>query len=212
MHYRETIREAVKQLLIDAGTLAGANVYTSRGRAVLDVLRKRENALIVYTSQEKSKREPDGYRYKRELVLTIELVVGGGDSVDQLLDDLAEQVEVAINSDPTLGVVLATDLELLATDAMVSDQGGGLVGHAVLDWQAVYYSSAFDQQPVVDTPVPPGFSPGDIDLVFSVPIHERLAADILAGDYEEPETGVPRPGEPLYSNKSAGGDKWGGEV
>jgi hypothetical protein len=65
MHYRQTIRDALKDVLIAADTEAGGTVFTSRARPILEILQKRESVLSVYTSDEASTRTADAQLLER---------------------------------------------------------------------------------------------------------------------------------------------------
>lgn len=140
MHYRQRIRDAVAARLAAAGTLAGANVFTSRARPILEILQKRESVLSVYTADENSDRDPDGYLLRRTLVVSIEGAAGGGDDLDDHLDLMAEQVEDAINADPTLGALLTDEMVLTATASEISAKGNQQVGAFRMDYECVYLS------------------------------------------------------------------------
>jgi len=138
MHYRQRIRDAVAQRLLDAATLAGANVFTSRARPVLEILQKREAVLSVYTADESSTRQPDGRLMDRTLTVSIEGMAGGGDDLDDYLDDLASQVEAAIEADPTLGNLLSDDMVLDATTSEITARGNQQVGAFRMDYSCRY--------------------------------------------------------------------------
>lgn len=138
MHYRQRIRNAVAARLGDANTIAGGNVFTSRARPILEILQKREAVLSVYTADETSARSPDGYLLERSITVSIEAAAGGGDDLDDVLDQLAEQVEAAIDADPTLDGLLTDDLELTATTSEISARGNQQVGAFRMDFEAKY--------------------------------------------------------------------------
>lgn len=137
-HYRQTIRDAVKARLLAAATLAGGNVFTSRARPVLEILQRREAVLSIYTSDETSERSPDGYTLERRLVISIEGMAGGGDDLDDELDNFAAQVEAAIDADPRLGNLLSDDMTLTDTTSDISARGGQQVGAFRMDFEAAY--------------------------------------------------------------------------
>jgi hypothetical protein len=138
MHYRQRIRETLAIRLAAAETLAGPNVFTSRARPILEILQKREAVLSVYTADETSVRSPDGHLLTRALTVSVEAAAGGGDDLDAILDHLAEQVEAAIDADPTLGGLLTDDLELTATTSEISARGNQQVGAFRMDFEAKY--------------------------------------------------------------------------
>lgn len=150
MHYRQRIRDAVKTLLINASTLAGANVFTSRSKPVLEILQKGQAVISVYTADETSTALKDGYMLERTLTVSIEGMAGGGDDLDNKLDDLAAQIEAAIDADPTLANLLSGDLGLTATTSEISARGNQQVGAFRLDYECSYLT-VLEQEP---TPIP----------------------------------------------------------
>jgi hypothetical protein len=138
MHYRQRIRDAIAERLATAETLAGPNVFTSRARPILEILQKREAVLSVYTADESSQRTKDGRLLERTLTASVEAAAGGGDDLDDVLDRLAEQVEAAINADPTLGNLLSDDMELTATTSEITARGNQQVGAFRMDFECKY--------------------------------------------------------------------------
>lgn len=147
MHYRQTIRDAVAQRLAAADTLAGPNVFTSRARPILEILQKREAVLSVYTADETSRRVPDGHLLERTLTVSIEGAAGGGDDLDDLLDLFAEQVEAAIDADPTLSNLLAEQMVLTGTTSEISARGNQQVGAMRMDFECTYMTPLIVEQP-----------------------------------------------------------------
>lgn len=147
MHYRQTIRDAVAQRLAAAETLAGSNVFTSRARPILEILQKREAVLSVYTADETSRRVPDGHLLARTLTVSIEGAAGGGDDLDDLLDLFAEQVEAAIDADPTLSNLLTEQMVLTGTTSEISARGNQQVGAMRMDFECTYMTPLIVEQP-----------------------------------------------------------------
>jgi hypothetical protein len=142
MHYRQRIRDAVAQRLLAANTLAGTNVFTSRARPVLEILQRQQMVLSVYTSDESSTDSPDGYNRVRTLTVSIEGMAGGGDDLDDVLDNLAEQVEAAIDDDDTLGTLLTEPMELQSTVSEITARGNQQVGAFRMDFSCDYMTAA----------------------------------------------------------------------
>lgn len=138
MHYRQRIRDAVAARLAAAGTLAGGNVFTSRAKPILEILQRRESVLSVYTAEEKSERDPDGHLLRRVVMISIEGAAGGGDELDDYLDTMAEQIEAAIDADPTLGNLLSEEMVLAGTDSEISARGNQQVGAFRMDYECSY--------------------------------------------------------------------------
>lgn len=177
MHYRQTIRDAVKAKLEAANTMAGLNVFTSRARPVLEILQRREAVLSVYTADESSTRSPDGYTTERTLTVSIEGMAGGGDDLDDTLDTLAEQVEAAIDADPRLNTLLSDDMMLTATTSEITSRGNQQVGAFRLDFECQYITTRITEAE--------GTLP---TLVFINPVPNADAyADILGVTDPQPE-------------------------
>lgn len=200
MSHRRAIREALQARLLAAATVAGINVFTGRSRPILEILRKQQAVISIYTSDESSQRTDDGNLYSRALMVSVELAMGGGDDLDDRLDEAAEQIEAVVNADPTLGTLLASDMTLVGTVSEIASAGNQLIGAVRMDYECTYYSDAYQQDPAVTWPVPPGFDPAEVDPVeLPVPAPEYLA-ESLEGMWEggEPAPVAQRPGERIY--------------
>ena len=138
MHYRQRIRDAVRDCLTAANTLAGPNVFTSRAKPVLEILQRREAVLSVYTADESSDATDDAHLLVRTLTVSIEGMAGGGDDLDDVLDAMAEQVEAAVDADPTMGALLHKDLVLTGSTSEISARGNMQVGAFRLDYECQY--------------------------------------------------------------------------
>lgn len=155
MHQRQQIRDAVAARLLAASTAAGSNVFTSRARPILEILQRKEAVLSVYTGDETSRRSPDGHLLDRTLTVSIEGAAGGGDDLDDVLDDFAQEVEAALDADPTLGGLLHDDLELTATSSEISARGNVQVGAFRMDYECRYLTQRID-------PGEPGVLPTEV--------------------------------------------------
>lgn len=172
MHYRRVIREALQAQLVAAATMAGANVFTGRARPILEILRKKQGVVSIYTGDESAARSPDGHQYERSLTVSVELAIGGGDDLDDVLDAFALQIETAINANPTLGNVLSSDLALTSTVSEISAAGQQLIGAVRLDYDATYFTDAAEVDLFPAFPVPDGFDPGAVRPVVSGDVDE----------------------------------------
>ena len=181
MHYRQRIRDAVAERLTAAGTLAGTNVFTSRARPILEILQKRESVLSVYTAEETSDRDPDGHLLRRTVVISIEGAAGGGDDLDDHLDTMAEQVEAAIDTDPTLGTLLTDEMVLTATASEISAKGNMQVGAFRMDYECTYLSDRG-----VDAGLPPAPPPPTEVHINSYPTPEAYVSPLVPGARIEP--------------------------
>lgn len=128
-------------------TAAGANVFTTRARPVLEILQKREMVLSVYTADERSEQDGTGYYLNRRLTVSVEGMAGGGDDLDDVLDDLADQVEAVVVANRTLGNLLAEDLVLESSTVEISARGNMQVGAFRLDFATMYQTPL-----IVETP------------------------------------------------------------
>ena len=177
MHYRQTIRDAVAARLVAAATLAGPNVFTSRARPILEILQKREAVLSVYTADETSRRVPDGQLLERTLTVSIEGAAGGGDDLDDSLDTFAQQVEAAIDADPTLGTLLTEQMVLTGTTSEISARGNQQVGAVRMDFECVYLTPLIEEVPGV--------------LPSTVYVTPRPNADRYTEVFDRPDTQPP---------------------
>ena len=161
-HYRQTIRDAVAAVL-SGNTAAGANVFTSRARPVLEILQRRESVLSVYTSDESSELQGDGYTLQRSLQVSIEGMAGGGDDLDDVLDALAQEVEELIDADPMLGNLLSSEMVLVGTTSEIGAKGNQQVGAFRLDYECAYKTTRQTENYL------PGDNPGDWIQVPPIP-------------------------------------------
>ncbi|MGN6105198.1 MAG: hypothetical protein ACTHU0_08845, partial [Kofleriaceae bacterium] len=104
-HPRKLIRHAVVAQLVGA-TAAGARVQATR----VEPLRKGKLPTIsVYTLHEPIDQDASAATNPRELTRTVKVEIAGwvahSDAlpVDDAMDDLAEQIEAAMDADPYLG-------------------------------------------------------------------------------------------------------------
>lgn len=197
MHYRQRIRDAVAAALAGQ-TAAGANVFTSRSRPVLEILQRRESVLSVYTADEQSQRDGTGYLMNRELTVTVEGMMGGGDDLDDALDSLAEQVETVVNADPTIGNLLSEDLVLDATVTEISARGNMQVGAFRMDFTCAYQTAR----------QVPGYLPGDDPglALPATPVPTQVTATVTpeSDAYGTPNQDLTlKPSQPVESVESA---------
>lgn len=146
-HPRKLIRLAVVAQLVAAGTAAAERVYPDR----VDPHKKGNTpAICVYTLTEPvdaGSGETRPRQLKRELQLEIAGYVTGVDEeqVVDALDDLAEQIEAAIDGNLTLGGT-ANDTVLDGTVIGVHAENGRsdpLVGIIVLTYAVTYRTDSF---------------------------------------------------------------------
>jgi hypothetical protein len=141
MHPRKAIRHAVVDLLIGA-TSAGSRVVGTR----IDPNRKTQlPAISVYTLHDPVRPAPERIE-PRELTRDVKVEIAGWVahrdvlSVDDAMDDLAEQIELAMDSDRYLSGA-AGESVLEGTEMEVVEQDGRsdpLVGIVVLTYSVTY--------------------------------------------------------------------------
>lgn len=206
MHYRQRIRDAVRNALLAADTKAGQNVFTSRARPVLEILQKREAVLSVYTADESSEVSGDSHLLVRKLVVSIEGMAGGGDDLDDYLDDFAEQVEAAVDADPDLGNLLHSEMLLVSTTSEISARGNMQVGAFRLDYECEYLTRRIPLEP--DGPVP--------DRVYTNPQpHAERYREMFDEPAAQPPGGLPwgGPGDaPACDGGVCAPPAWGGDL
>lgn len=148
-HPRKLIRQAVVTLLSGA-TAADARVFKAR-----EVSFKQSElpAVAVYTPDEEV--ETTRSTAPRELERTLQLVVegvtesGSPSDVDDAADDLSEEIEAALDADPTLGGT-ATDTLLVRTESDTFSQTGKNHGLVRLTFTVFYETYAPMTAPAAD--------------------------------------------------------------
>jgi hypothetical protein len=139
-HPRALIRQAAVAQLIAASTAAGSRVEATRE---IPYRRSNEPAIGVYTPDEAT--DTDTRTAPRELTrdlrLVIEAVIVGVGGVDDALDDLAGQIEAAIDADDTLSGT-AAETKSPQTETEVMEESGKRVGLLRITYTATYYTFA----------------------------------------------------------------------
>jgi len=144
-HQRKIIRQALVDKLktkVDGAfvTCAEDRVYASRALTLFDQLLP---AIIVYTRNENILEErfaSDGYgASKRDLEVAIEAVVLGNEQVDDILDDIAKQIENTLDGFE-MSTRKADILELKSTEMDVSIEGSKIYGATRLNYKITYYT------------------------------------------------------------------------
>lgn len=141
-HPRKVIRHAVVDLLTAASTAAGARVFATR---VEPIKRTALPTISVYTLGEPVRPGAD-QTAPRELTRDVKVEIAGwvahsdSLSVDDAMDDLAEQIEAAMDADPYLGGA-AGDSVLESTEIEVRDDGERLIGIVALTYSVTYRTS-----------------------------------------------------------------------
>lgn len=148
-HPRKLIRQAVAALLVSADTAAGDRVTATR----VEPHRSTElPAISVYTLTEVIDREASIATAPRELSRVLTLQIRGwvshsdNDPVDDRMDDLAEEIEAAMDLDRYISDS-ATDAILVNTETEILEGVGAndpLIGMVTLTYSVSYLSSLAD--------------------------------------------------------------------
>lgn len=153
-HPRKLIRLAVVAQLIAAGTAAGARVYADR----VDPHKSGATpAVCVYTLNELVDQDSANSRpreLRRDLQLEVVGYVTGLDeeTVVDALDDLAEQIETAMDGDRTFGGKASDSVldDTAMTVLLENGRSSPLVGIVVLTYAVTYRTDLFVTAPVLD--------------------------------------------------------------
>src|SRR5882724_2800579 len=126
-HPRKLIRHAAVATLVAANTAAGARVKATR----VEPNKKSElPALAVYTLGEQTDKDSEMFA-PRELTRDLKLEITGwvshtdADPADDKMDDLAEQIEAAMDDNRYIAMALAITAVDPATDRLT------IVGHGL---------------------------------------------------------------------------------
>lgn len=148
-HPRKLIRHAVVTQLTGA-TAAGARVFKAR---MVPFKQGELPAVAVYTPDEEieTTRSTAPRELERALQLVVEVVTASGSpsDVDDSADDLSEQVEAAIDADPTLDGT-ATDTILARVESDVFSESGKNHGLVRLTFTVFYETYAPMTAPAAD--------------------------------------------------------------
>lgn len=144
-HLRQSIREAIAERLISAKTNARNNIFISRAKPLFD---QDMPAILIYTNTEKIKEErweTDGFGpLERELEIFIEAIDYGKDDLDNKLDDLAEQIEKALDGWDIPNRKSAI-LRFIGTDMDISIEGNKIYGAVRLGFNLTYRTLTHQQ-------------------------------------------------------------------
>lgn len=132
-HARQQIRDALKAILISASTGAGSNIYSQRVYP-LDVVK----SIDVQSPNDSLMEETMGGNQTRELTLMIDIRIKGDSGVtEDEVDDIAAEVEVAVQNDDTLtGTVMTVDY--VGSSTRFNGESEKLVGMLSIEYSAIY--------------------------------------------------------------------------
>lgn len=132
-HARTQIRQAVKALLLNIPNFNG-NVFTSR---FSNLQRGELPSANVFCLQESS-TPADIHNEAIDRTLQVGISIKTAtDDMDDVLDDLAELVEIQLDSNSTLGGIVQS-LSLVGTQIQINEDGAEPVGEALLQYQVKY--------------------------------------------------------------------------
>ena len=150
-HQRKIIREAVAAQLVGK-TGAAARVFETR---LVPYRRLELPALAVYTKSESvdpASADTSPRELRRNLQLVVEGAVKLGEDVDDALDQLALEVERAMDADRYFGGA-AGESVLTSTDTGISEEGDRPIGILILTYAVTYRTdspAAADLEPLPD--------------------------------------------------------------
>lgn len=135
MHARRSIREAVAAALTGLVT-TGSRVFQSR-------MRPQDSlpALLVSTPSEEVETDL-GNVQTRSLDVEVVGVTLGVSDVDDTLDAIAEEVEVAMQASGTLGGLVSAPPRLVAVRTAFDDSLQDPVGEVSLTFRCIYFTNA----------------------------------------------------------------------
>ena len=141
MHARQTIREAVLSACTGL-TTTGSNVTASRVYPHEDL-----PSLAIYTDSEELADRVMGERQIRDLVVTVEARAQAASGVDDTLDTICAEVEIALTSDSTIPG-LVDDFHLTGVEVEFSGETEQPVGLAKMSWLFRYQVDATDPETI----------------------------------------------------------------
>lgn len=138
MHVRQQIRSAIITQVTGL-TTTGINVFEHR---VYPLAEDDLPAIVVSTTSEGSSMATIGgmgtvASLQRNLAISVEGYVKATSDVAQTLDTIAEEIEVALGDDETLGGLIES-IELSGTTIEITAEGDQPVGVVKMDYDVVY--------------------------------------------------------------------------
>ena len=146
-HQRTVIRKAVVAAIKAANTLAEQRVFSTRK----NLYGMRElPAISVYALNEKSSLDRTAPRELERIVsVDIEALVEKREDIDDEMDDIALEIETAMNLDPNFASEVKWS-ELTSTTLVSDPDGDRELGHVTLTYDMTYDSDAFVEPALVD--------------------------------------------------------------
>lgn len=146
-HGRQQVRDAVVTAVTGL-TTTGTRVYSGR---VFPLSRLRLPALFVYSLEEEVVEEQGvmGLEQLRKLTVAVEVLTEANESLDDAVDQICAEVEIAIHADTTLGGV-SKWIEYTGVEITLEDGGQKAVGSAQMTFAAEYRVDAVDPETLID--------------------------------------------------------------
>lgn len=144
-HIRQQIRDQFKTDLTGL-TTTGANVFQSRvyPLEVADL-----PGILIYTSSEESKvleiGAPGSRTISRNLTLTVEAIAQATSNLDQTIDTMSKEIEVAISNSSGLEA-LCSDWFLTSSEIILTGESKKPSGKLVLNFQCDYINIENDPE------------------------------------------------------------------
>ena len=144
-HARKQIRDAVGAALIAAATVAGARVHLSR---VYPLQAANLPALRIYTTDEASETDErtmgaDPQMLRKQLLI-VEGVLKQTADIDDAMDELAAEVEIAL-AENMLGDLIK-DIVIAGTNLDINADGEQPVGVVTMSYEVLYMTTTTDPE------------------------------------------------------------------
>lgn len=141
-----SVRKSIRNNLVDdlkGKTDAGTRVYPNR---VKPAWQSELPIILVYTRTEDVSvfAESGPREYQRDLTLSVEIILEGGDDIDDDLDVVAEQVESAVYESFENGSLnqLCDRVDLSGVEMNIDKDGQKLFGSCILNYMIQYRTEA----------------------------------------------------------------------
>ena len=134
-HPRQTLREKIKDEIVNGSTQAGSRVYTNR---VIPTQLDELPIILIYLKEESTEKEKELPR-KRIATFSIEILQKIGDDLDDKLDEIAKEVEIIFQGDDFLDG-LVNDMGFSNTSINLVQDGSRKLGSCILTYNCEYYT------------------------------------------------------------------------
>ncbi len=133
---RQLIREATKQLLLDASiTEVGTNIFSNRVSAFW---RSELPCISIFIkNEEASPRDLSNKSFIRKATLSFEVHAEAVEDLDNTLDSIADSIETVMNDNPTLNNTISSHI-LQDTEIELSGEATTPIGVLSINYQITY--------------------------------------------------------------------------